>query len=94
MTAIGSGDELHARVVIVGAGLSGLTAARTLVTSGVPPESIVVLEAGDYVGGRALTVETRSGARVDCAFLFRSCCARYRLFALHAMRGGDEAWFA
>ena len=39
-------------VVIVGAGFSGLTAAKTLHEQGVP---FVLLEASDAVGGRART---------------------------------------
>ena len=51
-------------VVIVGAGLAGLTCARALRAKGA---SCVVLEAGDAVGGRVRTDEV-AGFRVDRGF--------------------------
>jgi monoamine oxidase len=45
-------------VVVIGAGLSGLTAAHRLVASG---KDVVVLEAGDRVGGRVWTPTTAEG---------------------------------
>lgn len=53
------------RIVIVGAGLAGLTAANTLLAAGsVAGEELIVLEADDDVGGR-LATETVDGARFD-----------------------------
>ncbi|MGB3327607.1 MAG: FAD-dependent oxidoreductase [Thermomicrobiales bacterium] len=47
-----------ADVVIVGAGMAGLTAARTLIRAGL---DVVVLEARDRVGGRMHSVSTDTG---------------------------------
>lgn len=52
----------EARVVVIGAGLSGLSAARKLQDAGV---SVLVLEARDRVGGRTLTREMSNGDRID-----------------------------
>ncbi|GAA2428303.1 flavin monoamine oxidase family protein [Mycolicibacterium llatzerense] len=49
-------------VVIVGAGLSGLTAAYRLAQQGI---SVLVLEAGDRVGGRTVNVDVGRGAVTD-----------------------------
>ena len=54
--------ERQADVVIVGAGLSGLMAARTLLVAGVEP---LVLEARDRVGGRTWTRPASDGTPLD-----------------------------
>ncbi len=45
------------KVVVVGAGFAGITAARTLLEEAVSPLEVVVLEASSRVGGRACTTE-------------------------------------
>jgi monoamine oxidase len=67
-------DSMRAHIVIIGAGISGLTSAITigegvdrLIADGrqlARPE-ITILEATDWVGGRAHTVELSSGITVD-----------------------------
>jgi monoamine oxidase len=54
--------ERHTDVVIVGAGLAGLSAARTLAASGV---DVLVLEARDRVGGRTYTRAASDGTLLD-----------------------------
>jgi monoamine oxidase len=49
-------------VVVVGAGLAGLAAARRLVDAGA---EVMVLEARDRVGGRTLTVPAADGTPID-----------------------------
>ena len=49
-------------VIVIGAGPSGLTAARRLHTAG---RDVLVLEARDRVGGRTWTVELDDGTSVD-----------------------------
>ena len=54
--------QRDATVAIVGAGMSGLFAARELHRQGI---DVLVLEAADRLGGRALTETTVLGSRVD-----------------------------
>nr|XP_024657414.1 amine oxidase [flavin-containing]-like [Maylandia zebra] len=49
-------------VIVVGAGISGLSAAKLLKASGLDP---VVLEARDRVGGRTFTVQNKEAKWVD-----------------------------
>lgn len=45
-------------VIVIGAGVSGLTAARRLAQAG---RSVVVIEAGDRVGGRTMNLDIADG---------------------------------
>ncbi|MFI5506468.1 flavin monoamine oxidase family protein [Mycobacterium sp. NPDC051804] len=55
-------ETLDATVVVVGAGMSGLTAARDLHRRGI---DVIVLEAADRVGGRTMTVTSPLGSHLD-----------------------------
>lgn len=55
-------DGRQTDVVVVGAGLAGLTAARALVAHGV---DVRVLEARNRVGGRAYTTRWDDGTAID-----------------------------
>jgi len=57
-----SGELVDADVVVVGAGLAGLAAARSLQASG---SDVVVLEARDRVGGRVLNHQLAGGEVVE-----------------------------
>jgi monoamine oxidase len=54
--------ENQVDVVIIGAGVAGLTAARELESRGI---SYVVLEAQDHIGGRCVTRMTKHGTRYN-----------------------------
>ena len=55
-------DAVSADVVVVGAGLSGLAAARDLTAAGC---KVAILEARERVGGRVHSVDTPTGVTVD-----------------------------
>ncbi len=59
---VAAGGSLDVDVVVVGAGLAGLTAARDLAAAG---RRVVVLEARDRVGGRVLNDSTADGTVVE-----------------------------
>lgn len=46
----------HHKVIIIGAGISGCNAAKTLIENGI--EDVLILEATNRIGGRAKTLST------------------------------------
>lgn len=52
----------NAQVIVIGAGVSGLTAAAELSRQGI---DVIVLEASSRIGGRVTSVETKLGSQVD-----------------------------
>lgn len=81
-----SRDDERATVVVVGAGLSGLTAGRALHRAGI---DVVVLEANDRVGGRAMSETSPLGSRLDLGGQWVGHDHR-RLSALAAEFGAGE----
>ncbi|HVB60862.1 MAG TPA: FAD-dependent oxidoreductase [Ktedonobacteraceae bacterium] len=62
MTEVHISNQRQADVVIVGAGLAGLAAARALAAAGV---NVIVLEARERVGGRVYTRPASDGTLLD-----------------------------
>lgn len=60
--ASGASPGVRADVVVIGAGISGLVAARRIVAAG---QSVVVLEANDRVGGRTHDLRLRGGTTTE-----------------------------
>jgi len=77
-----SGDRLP--VIVVGAGLAGLTCARLLAQANTP---VVVLEAADAIGGRVRTDVTLEGFVLDRGFqvLFTAYPALRRVLDLRTL---------
>jgi len=66
-----SGDNQY-DVIIMGAGSSGISAAKTLTESGVT--NILVIEAQDYIGGRAKTINfSNYGLNVGASWICGAC---------------------
>ena len=61
LVATGSGTNSDMRVIVIGAGVSGLTAARELADRG---HDVLVIEGRDRIGGRTWTVDL-AGAPAD-----------------------------
>ena len=75
--------HLQADVIVIGAGVSGLIAARTLQANGA---RVLVLDKGRGVGGRLATRRTQSGIFDHGAQLFTARDPQFRLLV--------EAWQA
>ncbi len=75
--------QRSADVVIVGAGLSGLIAAREVLAAGRQP---LIIEANDRVGGRILTEQVAPGVQVELGAQWIGD-THHRMFALAAELG-------
>jgi len=70
----------RADVLVIGAGIAGVTAARELASSGL---SVIVVEAGHRIGGRMRTIRdfSRSASRVGGSPIIPSESSGFRLAA-------------
>ncbi|WP_304459788.1 oleate hydratase, partial [Alicyclobacillus sendaiensis] len=57
-------EQARNRIIIVGAGWAGLSAAHHLLSAGVPGRQIVLLERAPHVGGRAFSFADRESGHV------------------------------
>ena len=73
-------------VVIIGAGLAGLTAAQDILRSGL---SCVILEARDRVGGKTWSAPLRDGGTIDLGAAWINDTNQSKVYAL-AKRYGAE----
>jgi monoamine oxidase len=89
--------KVHADVVVVGAGLAGLTAARALTKAG---HSVVVLEARDRVGGRTFNHPLGDGQVIEAGGEFvgptqdrvLALAKSFGIGTFKAYNGGDDVY--
>ncbi|SIS53605.1 hydroxysqualene dehydroxylase HpnE [Alicyclobacillus vulcanalis] len=77
-------EQARNRIIIVGAGWAGLSAAHHLLSAGVPGRQIVLLERAPHVGGRAFSFADRESGHVldNGQHVLLGCCTAFsRLLA-------------
>ncbi|KAH9100316.1 hypothetical protein LEN26_015950, partial [Aphanomyces euteiches] len=74
-------------VVIVGSGVTGLVAARTL--SKYSDCRVTLVEAGDHVGGHAYTIDGPADERIDIGFMVMNNLTYPNLIALFREIGAE-----
>lgn len=88
--AAASAPSLDAEVVVVGAGLAGLTSAVALRQSGI---RVLVLEASHHLGGRVRTVRELELVGPECPLSHNRCvpvCACACVYVRVCVSGGEE----